>query len=243
MTESVNNMGATELLGLYDREYAAVYNDRFLLGKNFRECTAYEASLVGQLLRPAAAWLDVACGTGYFLSRFPNVERCGLDLSPAMLEQARLANPGVTLFDGDYRIPMPKWHDRWDLVSCMWYSYCYAGSVSGVEAVVRNLAAWTAPHGTCFLPVCDPDILCKTRIPQHPPADSNDGRLEITAVVWNWVDEPSGRRHNGLIAPQIAYLVALFESLFRHVQVHTYPAFQDDCLQARKAIIARMKLS
>jgi SAM-dependent methyltransferase len=234
-------MNAREVIGVYDHEYAAAYDATFLLGKNFRECTAYEMSLVADLLQSARTWLDVACGTGYFLSHFPNVERCGLDLSQAMLEQARRSNPGVPLIEGDYLNDVPEWHDRWDLVSCMWYAYCYAGTVADVETVVRNLAAWTAPHGTCFLPICDPNVICKTGIPYRPPADSPEGRLEIPAVVWNWIDEPSGKRHSGLIAPHVDHLLALFESLFHDVEIHAYPTFREDCLQSRSAIIARVK--
>ncbi len=234
-------MDADAIRRLYDREYAAAYDASYLLGDNFRECTEYELSLIEGFLRSARSWLDVACGTGYFLSRFAGVERCGLDLSPAMLAQVRQANPGVTFVEGDYRVDRPEWHDCWDLVSCMWYAYCYAGSVSEIETVVRNLAAWTAPDGVCFLPVCDPDVLCKTRIPYRPAADSSDGRLEVTAVVWNWIDEPSGKRHAGLVAPHVDCLVALFELLFRDVHLHTYPAFRSDCLESRKAIIARRK--
>src|SRR5262249_25451009 len=155
-----------------------MYDASFLLGPNFLECTEYEASLIAGFLCSASSWLDVACGTGYFLSRFPEVHRCGLDLSPAMLEKARLANRDVLFVEGDYRVNRPEWENQWDVVSCMWYAYCYAGSMSGVETLVRNLAAWTSPDGVCFLPVCDPDVLCKTSIPHRPPADSSDGRLE-----------------------------------------------------------------
>ena len=236
-------MTTTELELLYDREYAANYNNNFLLGEHFRECTEYEISLVQGLLQSASNWLDVACGTGYFLSRFPGVDRCGLDLSPAMLDQARCNNPGVCFIQDDYRSEVPNWRDRWDLVSCTWYAYCYAESLSGVEKVLSNLAAWTAPTGACFLPVCDPDVLCKVKIPYRPPSDSSDGRLEVTAVIWNWIDEPSGRSHIGLIAPHIDHLVSLFESWFYDVRVFTYPTFQRDCLQTRRAIVARSKRS
>jgi SAM-dependent methyltransferase len=234
-------MDAAEVCRIYDEDYAAIYDESFLLGPHFRECTEFENSLIGSFLRHAQSWLDVACGTGYFLSRFPTVHRCGLDIAPAMLQQAARANPGVCLVEGDYREARPEWHGQWELVSCMWYAYCYAGSVSDVETVVRNLAGWTATGGTCFLPVCDPDVLCKTKLPYRPPADSDDGFLEVTAIVWNWIDEPSGRRHTGLVAPHLDHLVALFESVFEEVEVLVYPAFQADCLQSRKAIVARMK--
>jgi SAM-dependent methyltransferase len=234
-------VNAREIINLYDREYAETYDATFLLGKNFRECTLHELELIGGFLGVAKSWLDVACGTGYFLSHFPNIERCGLDLSPAMLEQARQANPGVAFIQGDYRVDISDWHGRWDFVSCMWYAYCYAGSLADVETLIRNLASWTAPRGTCFLPICNPDVLCKTKVPYRPPADSPEGRLEIPAIVWNWIDEPSGRRHDGLIAPHIDHLATLFESFFREVEVYHYPQFEADCLQSRSALIARDK--
>lgn len=231
-------MNGEEVIRIYDEQYAELYDGRFLLGPGFAECTTYEIGLLDALLKTARSWLDVACGTGYFLSQFPGIERCGLDISPGMLARARRANAEVTLVEGDYRDDMPQWHGRWEVVSSMWYAYCYASSVRGVEKVVRNMIQWTAPGGTCFLPVCDPDVLSKTRLPYRPPADSKDGRLEITAVIWNWIDEPPGRQHIGLVAPLIQHMRELFMPFFGRVEVIAYPAFKDDCLAARNAIIA-----
>ena len=39
------------------------------------------------------------------------------------------------------------------LVSCMWYAYGMVDSVSELLRVIENLAAWTAPQGTCFVPL------------------------------------------------------------------------------------------
>jgi SAM-dependent methyltransferase len=231
-------MNRDDLLGIYDEEYAAQYDDNYLLGPGFGECTAYEVETIDRLLTTARSWLDVACGTGYHLSRFRHVARCGLDMAPAMLVQARRANPDVALVEGDYRDPWPEWCGKWDLVTSMWYAYCYAGSVRAVEEVVQNMVAWTAPGGTFFLPVCDPDVLCKTPIPYRPPADSDDGLLEVSGVVWTWSDQPSGRRHEGLIAPVVEHLVRLISDAFEKVAVQRYPTFKSDCLASRSAIIA-----
>ena len=226
-------MNTQRVLEIYDARYASAYDNRFLLGEHYHEATAFEVSLLGTYLRPSDRWLDVACGTGYFLAQFPHIERCGLDVSPAMLAQARIANPGVPFVEGDFRDPHEEWRDRWDFVSCMWWSYCYAGSVAAIEIVMRNLAAWTSPSGTCFVPVCDPEELCKTEIP------CRDGGTEIAAVVWNWKDQRSGIRHNGLIAPHLDHLVALFQSLFTTVELIDYPAFSKDAVDGtRRAIRA-----
>src|SRR5947209_643221 len=104
---------------LYDENYAASYEAKFLTSPITAEDAAFEAHLLGDLLKPGRIeWLDVACGTGYFLRQFPNVRRTGIDLSPGMLERARPDNPGADLFQQDYRIPRPEWTDRFGLVSC-----------------------------------------------------------------------------------------------------------------------------
>lgn len=236
-------MDKSKILSLYDNVYAATYNRDYLLGENFRECTEYEISLIKSFLKTGNNWLDVACGTGYFLSRFPTVERAGLDISPAMLDQARRSNPGVTFVEGDYLVDYPEWYNKWDIVSCMWYAYAYSGCMSGVENLVRNMAAWTSQQGVCFLPICTPEVLCGSPIQRYPTAYSQDGRLEITGVIWNWVDEPSGRVHEGLIAPQVSYVLEMFKTLFVEAHVHSYPGFLADCLPSRAAIIAHTKRS
>ncbi len=235
-------MQREEVLRIYDNDYSTVYDASFLLGDNFRECTEFEVGLIADLLRGAKNWLDVACGTGYFLGRFPTQERAGLDISPAMLEMARQANPGVSFYEQDFREHRAEWVNRWDLVSCMWYAYCYADSVADVRRVIHNLASWTSPGGVCFLPVCDPDVLCKTKIPYQPPPDSDDGRLLITGVTWTWIDEPSGKRHDNLVAPTLEHIGGKLRDYFKEVRLLEYPHFQSDCLESRKAFIAKRKI-
>jgi SAM-dependent methyltransferase len=236
-------MRREDVVRLYDRDYAAIYDESFLTGEHFRESTEFEVELIKEILGDRKTWLDVGCGTGYLLSRFPRVERFGLDLSPAMLEIASKANPGVGFCNHDFRDDVKEWRNRWDLVSCTWFAYCYVDTVTEVESVLGNMARWTSPGGTCFLPVCDPDVLCKTKVPYSPPADSDDGSLSITGVVWTWTDLPSGRKHVDLVAPHLAHMVRLLEQWFSDVRLIDYPAFTSDCLAARRAIIATGKLS
>jgi SAM-dependent methyltransferase len=235
-------MKVREIRQLYDAAYAVSYDDNYLVSDLFQECTRFELSLIGEWLTRARNWLDVACGTGYFLSQFPTVDRAGIDISPAMLAVARNANSGIPLCLRDFRDPIEEWRNRWDLVTSMWFAYAYADSVDEIDSFIRNLAAWTSPTGVCFLPVCDPDVLCKTSIPHHPSADSTDGHLTITGVVWSWVDQPSGRQHTNLIAPHLQHMVTVFRECFQHVRIMEYPRFQTDGMSARKAIIASDKL-
>ena len=140
-------MDAKRLVSLYDERYAATYNSRFLTSELAQSDAEHEVRLLAKLLQPGGRWLDVACGTGFFLSRFPECEREGLDLSPAMLALARQANPGVTFHLGNFLDERPEWRNRWDLVSCMWYAYGLVDSMEQIEKIVENLASWTSPGG------------------------------------------------------------------------------------------------
>src|SRR5438045_3155569 len=137
-------MDVKQVLDTYDASYAASYNDKFLLNERCRKAAEFEAGLLRQLIGDGRSWLDVACGTGYFLSLFPAVRRAGLDLSPAMIALARRENPGVEIVQADFRQDIPEWHGKWDVVSCMWYAYGLVESMNDVRRVVANLGRWTA---------------------------------------------------------------------------------------------------
>jgi trans-aconitate methyltransferase len=151
-------MDKNDVLEIYDEDYAQKYNQRFLLNEKSRKNADFEQETIRKLLGEIgedAKWLDVAGGTGYFLSRFPNLERAGLDISPAMLKVAKQANPDALFVQGDYRDKRPQWEGKWELVSCMWWAYSYVESLSELEKVIENFASWTSKRGICFLPVCD----------------------------------------------------------------------------------------
>lgn len=227
-------MTRDEVLSLYDRRYAATYDAKFLHREHYREATAFELAWLRERLQPGMRWLDVACGTGWFLSQFPEVPRCGLDLAPAMLEHARRRNPGIELIEGDFRDPHDTLRGKWDLVTSMWWAYVYAGSVAAVDRLIRNLARWTAEGGSCFFPICDPEELCQTTLPTQL------GGSELTAIVWDWTDEICGTRHEGLISPHLQHLTRVFASSFETVDVIDYPKFDGDAVGGvRRAIWAR----
>lgn len=235
-------MTRDELLAVYNARYAASYDDTFLHGEHYQEATAFELAWLreqmprgGALLDAACGtWLDAACGTGWFLSQFPEVDRCGLDLSPAMLDLARSRNPGVPFLEADFREPQPSLEARFDLVTLMWWAYCYAGSVAAIRKTIANIAAWTKPGGSCFVPMCDPAELCQIDLPNQI------GGTEITAVVWNWTDQRCGLRHDNLIAPHREVFTRMFADHFDTIEVLDYPQFRTDAVGGtRRAVWAR----
>jgi len=65
-------------------------------------------------LQPGALVLDVGCGTGYLLRaivrRFPGVDGAGVDLAPAMIEEAR--NKAASEGMASLRFECADWEDR-----------------------------------------------------------------------------------------------------------------------------------
>jgi len=237
------SMGKNNVPEIYDEAYAQEYNQRFLLNDWFASDVEFERETIGKLLSEIgedARWLDVACGTGYFLSCFPEVDRAGLDISPAMLKVARQENPGVLFVEGNFKDKRPQWKDKWDVVSCMWEAYMYVESLPQLERVVENLAEWVSKRGICFLPICDPRKLGSGEIKlpdMNQNLDLNGGDIRFEAVTWSWI-EKTEKQHLNMLAPQVKYMVALLSKYFEQVEVVEYPLFKG---KQRKAIIARKK--
>jgi ubiquinone/menaquinone biosynthesis C-methylase UbiE len=64
-------MNRDEIVRLYDEAYAAIYEREFLLAPLVQSDTEAELALLKGFLTTGTTWLDVACGTGFFLRHFP----------------------------------------------------------------------------------------------------------------------------------------------------------------------------
>ncbi len=232
-------MRREEILAIYDDAYAAAYEDSFLLSKLSKSDSDHEIELLRAFLKPGVTWLDVACGTGYFLRHFPQIERAGIDLSPAMLRSAQQGNPGISLIEHDFRNPIPAWKDRWGLVSCMWYAYGLVDTVRDLLRLIENLASWTAPDGTCFVPLADPRLITGAALPYDAPTQ-NEGKVLITGILWSYVEDDGRKVHSHMIAPNLEFMVQQFKHYFESVVIARYPpAFEG--WQGRPALIATRK--
>lgn len=244
LSSIIKSMDEKDVIEIYDEAYAQEYNQRFLLNERSKIDTDFEEEIINKLLNEigeGATWLDIACGTGYFLSCFSSVKRAGLDISPAMLKVARQVNPDALFVEGDYRDERSQWESKWDLVSCMWLAYGYVESLSELEKVVENFAAWTSDRGACFVPFSEPSELGtgELKLPYTCKNLYNDaGFIQFEGVIWSWIDEESGKQHLNMLAPQLEYMLASFSKHFEQVDVIEYPLFQG---ASRKAIVARSK--
>ena len=234
-------MRREEIVRLYDDEYATSYDDKFLLSPLAKSDSNLELELLRGFLKPGVTWLDVACGTGYFLQHFPHVKRAGLDLSASMLRLARHRNPGVPIIEHDFRDPLPQWHDCWGLVSCMWYAYALGDSIRDALRLIENLVAWTTPEGSCFVPLADPSMIAGVNLPRQAPS-AWAGKVMIDGIVWSYVEDDGRKVHSHLITPSIEFMVKQFQSYFEKVSVIQYPPAHEGW-ERRSAVVAARKLA
>jgi SAM-dependent methyltransferase len=218
-------MTPDQVRATYDEAYARRYDAAFLHTPEygFREKTRLELFLLRMLTMQADSWLDVACGTGFFLRHgrgHPDISCAGLDLSPAMLAVAREANPGALFVEGDFLAPRPDFEGRFALTTCMWGAYGLQESVAHVERLVERLTQWTRPGGTVFMPVFDPARFVSLRA---------EGRLMPAVTLrspdgtrWSFL-EPDGKVHEDVLAPPLEVMRAMFEPAFDSVELSPYP--------------------
>ncbi|MEZ5346257.1 MAG: class I SAM-dependent methyltransferase [Pyrinomonadaceae bacterium] len=238
-------MNKTDVLNIFSAEYAKEYNDRFLLEPLSKVNSDFELSVLKELLSPQTKWLDVGCGTGYFLSQFPDIKRAGLDISPFMLEEAKRANPNAIFFkEGDCRKEYPEWNAEWNLVSCMWLPYTYFDSFSEFETLTTNMINWLSDGGDLLLPVMDiEDFRFGQLVTFEEIVDKiYPGKIQINGFIWSWIEEETKKKHDCMIAPHVEHVIGLMTPFFETVELIRYPPFQEGWV-SRKAVLARSKTS
>ena len=236
-------MNRDEILRLYDAAYASTYESRFIKNELAQGDADFEVEVIGGLLREDSRWLDCACGTGYFLSKFPNIKRAGLDLSPSMLDLARSVNPKVEFHEWDFRNGNTTWNGQWDLVSCMGYSYGLVDSLREVEQSLDHFAEWTAPNGTLFLPYSDPRIIARAEFPYETIDTPWEGRVFIEGIIWSYVEDEGRKISSHMISPTPEFVEARLRRYFGTVEVIDYPPAMPGWEAVRRAFVATDKIN
>lgn len=225
---------------LYDRAYAEKYNEKFLFSDLAQADAKFELEYLRGMLVPPMRWLDVACGTGYFLSQFPDMDRAGLDVSADMIELAKRENPGVPFHCQSFLFPMPEWNNQWDLVSCMWYAYGLVESMNEVETLIDNLARWTSPSGALFLPLADPELIAGTQLP-YKIRGPWPGEGYLTGLLWSYAEEGGQKVHSHQIAPHVELMMSMLGKHFDHIDLVRYPPAKPGWEGVRRAAVATGK--
>jgi len=124
---------------LYDLIYAAA-------GKDYAAESAEVHRLVQQRRPGARSLLDVACGTGGHLRHLRRwYEVTGVDIDPAMLDEAARHLPGVPLVAQDMaRLDLGT---NFDAVVCLFSSIGYLPDRAALDSTARSLAGHLAEGG------------------------------------------------------------------------------------------------
>jgi len=208
---------------MYGPAQAARYEETWQLSDVWRGESENHVTTIAGLLSEGDRWLDVGCGTGYFLSRFPGVSRAGIDLSPAMLDRARAHNPDALLFRvGDIAVDVPEWHGAWDLVTSTGQAWGYLPSMEDIEQAARNMVAWTAPGGTLLIQPSDIVDVTGHRIDYdfsgEPPVA---GAVRVTGVLWSWFEHDAA--HTDMLFPSLDVWVNWLVHDFEKVEIFHWP--------------------
>jgi SAM-dependent methyltransferase len=217
-------MDPSRVLEIYDDDYAGVYDDTYLTNTafGFRAKTQFELAVLRSLTGSARSWLDIACGTGYFLQHVDgnrDMARAGLDLSPAMVRVARARNPEADIRMGDCLDEHRDFSGKFDVTSCLWGAYGLLHSEIDIQRLIANLARWTSPGGACFMPIFDPaQFLQQQRDGTLMPGV----KLDDEGTRWSFVDW-HGKTHEDVLAPPVDVMLDYVRRHFALVELLTYP--------------------
>ena len=127
------------------RFYDAVYSF-----KDYEAESRRLQALIEERSPGAATLLDVACGTGKHLEQLRAwYEVSGLDLDPQLLEIAHERLGDVELHEGD--MTSFSLGRTFDVVTCLFSSIGYVGTVERLEGAVAAMAAHLEPGGVLIV--------------------------------------------------------------------------------------------
>ncbi|MEZ5346258.1 MAG: class I SAM-dependent methyltransferase [Pyrinomonadaceae bacterium] len=203
---------------VYSEKYAERYDDIWINNEIWKPETKQHIETLRSLLKENTKWLDAGCGTGYFLSCFPKIERTGFDKSEPMLNQARKANPDIELKKIDLRKRVDEWEGKWDLVSCTGQPWTYLPLLSDIYTAVRNLAAYTNNDGKLFLTFFDISDFTENHLPQfNTPAAIPESQFFVNGIIWSLNE--NGTEHKDMVLPNIDQWIRWFSEFFMQIEI------------------------
>jgi len=132
-------------MGIYGRDFAAVYNDRWAwFGPKM---WPFLSLTVARRNPEARSWLDLCCGTGSLLELVIEAGflAVGLDASPHQLRHARRNAPRARLVKADVRAF--RLQERFDVITCMFDSLNYLTRKRDLERALRCARRHMAERG------------------------------------------------------------------------------------------------
>jgi SAM-dependent methyltransferase len=204
-------------------ESAHIYDVIHGSSHDFRASAARIRDLISSHTeRATRSLLDVACGTGLYLSELQRTFAVeGLDLDPGMLAVAREKCPDIPLHEADMvEFDLGR---RFDALICLGSSIGYARKLDRLRQTARTFARHVEPGGVAIVePWFTPDAWDDGRI----SADLREGPgVKIARML------VSGQ-HDGVSTLDIHYLVGRKEGVESFVEHHELGLFTIEEYQA-----------
>ena len=191
---------------IYGDAYAPAYEDLYIRHPQWKPKHQFNIDMINALLTPFGNWLDVCCGQGWHLSKFPERRRIGIDASEAQLARARQRNPGIELIHSDvteFEFDSPQ---QFDLVTSFWGSYCYLASSDEIFALFDKMIQWTAPGGSLYLELIVPETVTEFNDGSFSPLTGTKvTRSDASSIEWQFHDV--GGIHD-MVSPRIESILA-----------------------------------
>jgi SAM-dependent methyltransferase len=205
---------------MFDRS-AALY-DLMYAFKDYRSASARLVELVHERYPTAKTLLDVGCGTGRHLEHLGRTfEVSGLDINPELLAVAGRRCPGVPFHQGD--MVDFDLEERFDVVTCLFSSIAYTGTVDRMARAVATLARHLEPGGILAIePFFPPERFWEGHVV------ANVAREDDRHVAWMYVQ----RRQDDVAVLDIHYLVGTPEGIDRFQERHELGLFRDQEIAA-----------
>ena len=180
--------------------------DRFYASKDYPAEVDKLIAIIEARIPAARTLLDVACGTGRHLEllrRSYAVE--GVDLDPGLLAVGRHRLPDVPLHEADMRdVDLGR---TFDVVTCLFSSIGYAGTLDGLGRAAATLARHVRPGGILIVePWFGPDTFDPHHMgyvllvdePELKAVRMNGSRLEGRTSIFDFhylVERPGTVQH------------------------------------------------
>jgi SAM-dependent methyltransferase len=144
---SRHHEAVSESYGQSSRFYDALYA---AAGKDYEAESADLHQLVQERRPGARTWLDVACGTGAHLVHLAtHYQVFGVDLSAAMLAEARARLPGAAFVESDMRsFDLGR---QVDVVSCLFSAIAYMPTVADLHAAIMTMGTHVTGGGVLIV--------------------------------------------------------------------------------------------
>lgn len=177
--------GNANQVEVYNEKLAEIY-DKIYHFKSYDRDVAYVLNCVRQRLPEARSLLDVACGTGnHFGGLSVAFQLEGLELSPAMLERARVKHPGILLHQGD----MIEFNLQrtYDVVCCLFRTIAFVKTREHFHRAIGAMARHLRPGGLLLI---EPFFTPETYWTGHVKMNVLD-EPELK-IAWMYVSEREG---------------------------------------------------